>query len=135
MREVVGFAAGVTVTAAASVLLRSEAGRRLVRDLVSEAEPELKVAAEEWRPLLREVARAVKLGAREVAGAVDVLEGHLARLADASEAPTAGVDTGLAPEPTDSSQTPDGDVLVPDPTDPTPAPTDPTASLDPAHEP
>jgi hypothetical protein len=121
MREVVGFAAGVTVTAAASVLLRSEAGRRLVRDLVSEAEPELNVAAEEWRPLLREVARAVKLGAREVAGAVEILEGHLARLADEAEARAAKVDTDQPPDPMDP--------------DPASASADPTAALAPAREP
>lgn len=124
MREVVGFAAGVTVTAAASVLLRSEAGRRLVKDLVSEAEPELRVAAEEWRPLLREVARAVKLGAREVAGAVEVLEGHLARLAAEAEAthipeataePAPAVDVPPAADPSA-----DADPVAPADLDPAP---------------
>lgn len=86
MREIMGFAAGVTVATAAGVLLRSEAGRRLVRELARDADPDLRRAADEWQPLLREVSRAARLGIRELATAVETLDGHLARLASEATA-------------------------------------------------
>ena len=44
----------------------SETGRRLRGRLLTEADPDLRAALEEWDPLLREVARAVRLAAREI---------------------------------------------------------------------
>jgi hypothetical protein len=71
MREAVGFAAGLTLGAAAVAAFTTEAGRRLVRELGREAEPDLRSAAEEWQPMLDELARAVRLGARELTTAID----------------------------------------------------------------
>lgn len=86
MRELVGFAAGVTAATAAGVLLRSAAGSRLARALIEESEPQLTAAAQEWRPLVLEVSRAMRLGAEEIGRALEALEEHLTRLADEAEA-------------------------------------------------
>jgi hypothetical protein len=115
MREVVGFAAGVTVTAAAGVLLRSEAGRRLARALVDESEPQLAAAAQEWRPLVLEVTRAVRLGAAEIGRAVEALEEHLGRIADDVDAQHRSTSADPAAGPDDPATD-----HVP-PTDPDPA--------------
>ena len=105
MREVVGFAAGVTLTAGLSLLLRSEGGRRLLRQVVEEGEPELRTAAADWDPLLREVVRAVRLGVREAAEAWRQAESIMATIADEAEAtrlpssePAAAEPGGLASE-------------------------------------
>src|SRR5262249_4295871 len=86
-REAVGFAAGLTLGAAAVAAFTTEAGRRLVRELGREAEPDLRSAAEEWQPMLQELARALRLGAAELTTAIDqgvALVGNTAAAADAA---------------------------------------------------
>src|SRR6186997_1909050 len=82
MREIFGFADGVTAAAMAAVFLKSEEGQKLLRRLYEQAEPELEAASKDWEPFLREAARAVKLGADELSVAVDKLASYLGTLAD-----------------------------------------------------
>ena len=82
MREIFGFAAGVTAAAMAAVFLRSEEGQKLLRRLQEQAEPELDAASKEWEPFLREAAKAVRLGADELTGAVDKLAAYIGTLAE-----------------------------------------------------
>jgi hypothetical protein len=82
MRELFGFAAGVTAASLAALFLKSEEGQKMLRRLYEEAGPDIDEATREWEPILREVARAVKLGADELSGAVDRLASYLATLAD-----------------------------------------------------
>ena len=85
MREIFGFAAGVTAASLAALFLRSEEGQKLLRRLYEEAEPDIDIAAKEWEPFLREAARALKLGADELTGAVDRLASYLATLAEEAQ--------------------------------------------------
>jgi len=95
MREIFGFAAGVTAAAMAAVFLKSEEGQKLLRRLYEQAEPELEGASTDWEPFLREAARAVKLGADELSGAVDKLASYLGTLAE--ETPTGTIDAETEP--------------------------------------
>jgi hypothetical protein len=96
MREVVGFAAGVTVTAGLGMLLRTEGGKRLLHQVMDEAHPEARAAATEWEPLIKEVVRAVRLGVREAVDAWDQAEAYLARLADEGDAARAAAAAPVA---------------------------------------
>jgi gas vesicle protein len=66
MREIVGFAAGIVAGTAGTLFVASESGRRLRETLLREAGPELRTAAQEWDPLIREVVRAARLATREL---------------------------------------------------------------------
>jgi hypothetical protein len=108
MREIFGFAAGVTAAAMVAVFLRSEEGQKLLRRLQEQAEPELQEASTEWEPFLREAARAVKLGSAELSGAVDKLAAYLGSLAedasataDAVHAKAAAAEAGPAEDDTE----------------------------------
>ena len=102
MREIFGFAAGVTAAAMAAVFLRSEEGQKLLRRLQEQAEPELEAASADWEPFLREAAKAVRLGADELSGAVDKLAAYLGTLADeASDTSDAGTEPPSLPAQTD----------------------------------
>jgi ATP phosphoribosyltransferase regulatory subunit HisZ len=108
MREIFGFAAGVTAAAMAAVFLRSEEGQKLLRRLQEQAEPELEAASKDWEPFLREAAKAVRLGADELSGAVDKLAAYLGTLADeASDSSDKALEPPALPATTDSS-TPEG---------------------------
>ena len=103
MREIFGFAAGVTAAAMAAVFLKSEEGQKLLRRLYEQAEPELEGASKDWEPFLREAARAVKLGADELSGAVDKLASYLGTLAEEAPTPTADAEPPALPATTDSA--------------------------------
>src|SRR3954447_26948257 len=107
MREIFGFAAGVTAAAMAAVFLRSEEGQKLLRRLQEQAEPEMEAASKDWEPFMREAARAVKLGSAELSGAVDKLAAYLGTLAedasDTAEAATADAQPLALTEETDSA--------------------------------
>ena len=108
MREIFGFAAGVTAAAMAAVFLKSEEGQKLLRRLYEQAEPDLEGASKDWEPFMREAARAVKLGAYELSGAVDRLASYLGTLAeeaappDAAEAPALPAEAAALPAQADS---------------------------------
>jgi hypothetical protein len=102
MRELFGFAAGVTAAGLAAVFLRSEEGQKLLKRLYEEAEPGIDATSKEWEPLLREAARAVKLGADELTGAVDRLASYLGTLAEEANEP-AEPEAPSLPEATDSA--------------------------------
>jgi len=81
MREVVGFAAGIVAGVAGTVLLGTDTGRQLRERLASEAEPEVRSALEEWDPLLREAARAVRLIVRDLEANADRVARYVATMA------------------------------------------------------
>ena len=101
MREIFGFAAGVTAAAMAALFLKSEEGQKLLRRLYEQAEPELEGASKDWEPFLREAARAVKLGTDELSGAVDKLASYLGTLAEEAPTATADAEPPALPETTD----------------------------------
>lgn len=108
MREIFGFAAGVTAASLAALFLKSEEGQKLLRRLYEEAGPDMDAAAKDWEPLLREAARAVKLGADELTGAVDRLASYLGTLAEEATAdpdPAADARPKALPATADSSAT------------------------------
>jgi hypothetical protein len=82
MREIVGFAAGIAAGIAGTVLLGTESGRQLRERLASEAEPEISSAREEWDPLLREVARAVRLAIRDLEANAERVTRYVATMAE-----------------------------------------------------
>jgi ATP phosphoribosyltransferase regulatory subunit HisZ len=104
MREIFGFAAGVTAAAMAAVFLRSEEGQKLLRRLQEQAQPEIEAASDDWEPFLREAARAVKLGSAELSGAVDKLAAYLGTLAE--EAPEKADTANTADKADDVTQQP-----------------------------
>jgi len=67
----------------------------LLTRLYEQAEPELEGASTDWEPFLRVAARAVKLGADELSGAVDKLASYLGTLAE--ETPTGTIDAETEP--------------------------------------
>ena len=106
MREIFGFAAGVTAAAMAAVFLRSEEGQKLLRRLAEQAEPELEAASKEWEPFMREAAKAVRLGADELSTAVDKLAAYLGALAEeGSDKDEAAAEPAAPPATTDSGAT------------------------------
>ncbi len=113
MREIVGFAAGITAGVAGTLLMGSEAGRRLRERLVSEAEPDIRTAMEEWDPLLREAARAVRLAARDLEDVVDRASRYVSSLAADEPPPVPATSGGAgAQDARSSGPRPEG----PDPT-------------------
>jgi hypothetical protein len=113
VREIVGFAAGITAGVAGTLLMGSEAGRRLRERLVSEAEPDIRTAMEEWDPLLREVARAVRLAARDLEDVVDRASRYVSSLtadeppvvSPTGDGPGARDDGSSGPRSEDADQT------------------------------
>jgi hypothetical protein len=103
MREIFGFAAGVTAASLAALFLKSEEGQKMLRRLYEEAGPDIDEAAKEWEPMLREAARAVKLGADELSGAVDRLASYLATLAEDAAATGADAEPKALPATADSA--------------------------------
>jgi len=81
MREIVGFAAGLLAGSVGAVVATSESGRRLRERLIAEAEPDVRTALDEWDPLLRELARAVRLGSSELQATAAQVREYLGRLA------------------------------------------------------
>ena len=110
MREIVGFAAGITAGVAGTLLMGSEAGRRLRERLVSEAEPDIRTAMEEWDPLLREAARAVRLAVRDLEDVVDRASRYVSSLAaDEPPGPAAQDGTGAGPDGSSGPRSEDAD--------------------------
>jgi len=97
MRELVGFVAGVVAGAAGAIAVTSESGRSLRERLFIEAEPDVRAALDEWDPLLREVARAVRLGVRELEGTAARAREYIERLAEDEAATTPSDDAKREP--------------------------------------
>ncbi len=83
MREIVGFVMGAAAGAAGALFATSTEGRALIERLREEARPEVDRAATEWEPVLKEVARAVRLAAREVETATADLRTRIGEIAAA----------------------------------------------------
>jgi gas vesicle protein len=81
VREIVGFVMGAAAGAAGALFVSSPEGRALIERLREEARPEVDRAATEWEPVLKEVARAVRLAAREVETATADLRSRIAEIA------------------------------------------------------
>jgi gas vesicle protein len=96
VREIVGFVMGAAAGAAGALFVSSAEGKALLQRLREEAQPEVDRATTEWEPVLNEVARAVRLAAREVETATADLRSRLADLAAAPPADDdpAAVDAG-----------------------------------------
>jgi gas vesicle protein len=105
VREIVGFVMGAAAGAAGALFVSSTEGKALIQRLREEAQPEVERATTEWEPVLNEVARAVRLAAREVETATADLRSRLAELAtappadDEPAAVEAGTAGALAAEP------------------------------------
>lgn len=111
MGELVGFAAGVVAGALGALAVNTESGKRLRERLVSESEPDLRRALDEWDPLLREIARAVRLGAQEVERYAERARELLAELAEDAAA-TDGL-AGPTERDRESGTTADGTAEAP----------------------
>ena len=83
MREIVGFVMGAAAGAAGALFATSPEGRALLERLRDEARPEVERASTEWEPVLREVARAVRLAARELETASADLRTRIGDIAEA----------------------------------------------------
>ncbi len=83
MREIVGFVMGAAAGAAGALFATSPEGRALLERLRDEARPEVDRASTEWEPVLREVARAVRLAARELESASADLRTRIGEIAEA----------------------------------------------------
>jgi gas vesicle protein len=83
VREIVGFVMGAAAGAAGALFATSAEGRALIERLKQEARPEAEHAATEWEPVLREVARAVRLAARELETAGADLRARIGEIAAA----------------------------------------------------
>ncbi len=120
MREIVGFVMGAAAGAAGALFATSTEGRALIERLRDEARPEVDRAATEWEPVLKEVARAVRLAAREVETATADLRSRIAEMAaepaeaqlDAAAATDAQLDAEAAAE--EPAATAPGDALAGD---------------------
>jgi hypothetical protein len=114
MREIVGFGAGIVAGVAGTVLLGTETGRQLRERLASEAEPEIRSALEEWDPLLREAARAVRLIVRDLEANADRVARYVATMAQEGasdgEVDATSLETRfLASSPDEPGREPTGD--------------------------
>jgi hypothetical protein len=81
---------------AGTVLLGTDTGRQLRERLASEAEPEIRSALDEWDPLLREAARAVRLVVRDLEANAERVARYVATMAEEG-ASDVDVD-GMSPE-------------------------------------
>jgi gas vesicle protein len=95
MRELFGFAVGVVAGAAGALAATTEPGRRLRERLVAEAEPDVRAALDEWDPLLREVARAVRIGVRELEVTAARAREYIEQLAEEEDSTTPADDVEL----------------------------------------
>ncbi len=83
MREIVGFVMGAAAGAAGALFATSTEGRALLERLKDEARPETERATTEWEPVLREVARAVRLAVHELETATVDLRARIGEIAAA----------------------------------------------------
>lgn len=83
MREIVGFVMGAAAGAAGALFATSTEGRALLERLKDEARPETERATTEWEPVLREVARAVRLAVHELETATVDLRARVGEIAAA----------------------------------------------------
>jgi gas vesicle protein len=83
VREIVGFVMGAAAGAAGALFATSTEGRALLERLKDEARPETERATTEWEPVLREVARAVRLAVHELETATVDLRARVGEIAAA----------------------------------------------------
>jgi gas vesicle protein len=83
VREIVGFVMGAAAGAAGALFATSTEGRALLERLKDEARPETERATAEWEPVLREVARAVRLAVHELETATVDLRARIGDIAAA----------------------------------------------------
>jgi hypothetical protein len=81
MREIVGLVLGAVAGAAGALFATSPEGRAMIQRLRAEARPEVDRATSEWEPLLNEVARGIRLAARELETATADFRARLAEVA------------------------------------------------------
>jgi len=84
VREIVGFVMGAAAGAAGALFATSTEGRALLERLKDEARPETERATAEWEPVLREVARAVRLAVHELETASVDLRARIGEIAAAA---------------------------------------------------
>lgn len=95
MREIVGLVIGAAAGAAGALFVTSAEGKALIERLRTEARPEVERATTEWEPVLSEVARAVRLAARELETATADLRSRIGEIA-AEPAPAPDPGPGAA---------------------------------------